>query len=462
VAAGGYADRDCGKLAVPEMRQSLKAHSLIAISMNRARLYKTLIVAILLCVAAAAVLMMHSFQFHPDPTGDGDFMARAQQKSAPGIKISASALGARESQRSFGENLADYDIQPVWLSIENDTDDQLVYLPIAMDPDYYSPYEVSYRFHGALSFAANRARDKFFLERQISSIVPPHSHTAGFMYGVLDAGVKYTHILIAGHDRLETFDFALRVPGPAFVGTNIRADSIYPGQKIEDLDLEGLRTTLAKYPCCTTNSNATRDGDPLNIVVVESKTDPIVPFIARDWHLTRKLDVASMIETARAFVFRNEFLTSPVSPLYVFGRREDVALQKARSTINERIHARLWLTPYTFGTRRVWIGQVSRDIGVRLTAQTWNLTTHKISPDVDFDRGYLLQDLLMSGSVERYGFVDGVGAANASAPRMNLTGDPYYTDGLRVVLFLSNQTTPLSEIERLPWELPPALSQEAR
>ena len=110
----------------------------------------------------------------------------------------------------------------------------------------------------------------------------------------------------------------------------------------------------------------------------------------------------------------------------------------------------------------MWIGQVSRDIGVRLTDQTWNLTTHKIGPDVDFDRGYLLQDLLMSGLVERYGFVAGVGAAPESAPRTNLTGDPYYTDGLRVVVFLSNQTSPLSETERLPWEVPPAPSQEAR
>ena len=80
--------------------------------------------------------------------------------------------------------------------------------------------------------------------------------------------------------------------------------------------------------------------------MVESDRDPIIPFIARGWHLTRKLDVQSMIETVRAFIFREEYLTSPVSPLYVFGRREDVALQKARSTINERIHARLWLAPY--------------------------------------------------------------------------------------------------------------------
>jgi hypothetical protein len=407
-------------------------------------------------------MMMRSFRFNPDPSGDFEFMARAQQKFAPGIKVRASALGESESQRSFGENLAKHDIQSVWLSIENETDDQLVYIPIAMDPEYYSPYEVSYRFHGALSFAANRARDTFFLQRQMSNILPPHSRTTGFVYGVLDAGVKYAHILIAGNNRLETFNFALPVPGAAFVGTGVRADNVYPGQKIEDLDLDGLKARLANYPCCATDAGATRNGDPLNLVVVESDRDPIIPFIARGWHLTRKLDVQSMIETVRAFIFRDQYLIAPVSPLYVFGRREDVALQKARSTINERIHARLWLTPYTFDFRRVWIGQVSRDIGVRLTDQTWNLTTHKISPDVDFDRGYVVQDLLMSGFLAQYGFVDGVRAAPASAPRANLTGDRYYTDGLRVVLFLSSQINPLKQVERLPWKLPPPPSEKAQ
>jgi len=319
-------------------------------------------------------------------------------------------------------------------------------------PDYYSPYEVSYRFHGALSFAVNRARDEFFLKRQIASILPPHLTTTGFMYGVLDAGVKYAHIVIAGKDRLETFDFALPVPGPPFLGTNIRAENIYPGKTIENLDLDSLRTIFAKQNCCATNSNGTRDGDPLNLVIVEGQRDPIVPFVARGWHLARQLNAASAIDTARAFIFRDEFQTSPVSPLYLFGRQEDIALQKARSTINERVHARLWLTPFTFEGRRVWIGQVSRDVGVRVTGQTWNLTTHKIGPDVDFDRSYLLQDLIMSGFVEQYGYVNGVGAAPASAPRANLTGDPYYTDGLRAVVFLSNQTTPLSAIRKLPWE----------
>jgi hypothetical protein len=430
--------------------------------MIASRVYKILAIAILLGTLAAAMTLLTSFRFSPDSNGDARFITRAQQKSVPGIKVSISALGARESQQSFGEDLAKYNIQPIWLSIENETDDELGFLSITIDPDYYSPYEVSYRFHGTFSLSANRERDEFFLKRQIASVLPPHSTTTGFVYGVLDAGIKYARIVIGGKNRSETLVFALPVPGPPFVGTNIRAKDIYPDKNIEDLQLDSVRTTFARLHCCTTNPDGMRDGDPLNLVIIESGQDPVVPFIARGWHLARRLDVASAIETARAFLFRDAFLTSPVSPLYVFGRREDVALQKARSTINERVHARFWLTPYTFEGRRVWVGQVSRDIGVRFTTETWNLTTHKIGPDIDFDRTYLLQDLLMSGFVERYGFAAGVGAAPASAPRTNLTSDPYYTDGLRAVVFLSNQTTPLRDIDRLSWETPQTPRDEAR
>ena len=409
---------------------------------------------ILFLVLALLVGFFDSFRFSPDPGRDANFKARAQHKSVPGIKVSISALGPAESRQSFGEDLARQNIQPIWLSVENETEEPLAFLSIELDPEYYSAYEASYKFHGALSFAANRARDAFFLGREMANFLPPHVETTGFVYSVLDTGIKYAHVVIVGGHRLETFDFALPVPGPAFVGTNIRAEETYSGRKIEDLGLASFRAVFAKLPCCTTGADGTRDGDPLNLVIVEGGHDPIIPFIARGWHLARQLDVTSAMETARAFVFRDEFLTSPVSPLYVFGRKQDLALQKARSTINGRVHARFWLTPYSFEGRRVWIGQVSRDIGVRFTDKTWNLTTHKIAPDVDFDRAYLLQDLLMSGFVERYGYVEGVGAARTSAPRANLTGDPYYTDGLRVVIFLSDQTTSLENVERLPWEVP--------
>jgi hypothetical protein len=87
--------------------------------------------------------------------------------------------------------------------------------------------------------------------------------------------------------------------------------------------------------------------------------------------------------------------------------------------------------------------QISRDIGVRFTPKTWNLTTHKVDPDVDDARDYLLDDLLESGHVALAGYVPGVQAASRTAPRHNLTGDPYFTDGLRaVVVFSETRTSP--------------------
>jgi hypothetical protein len=58
--------------------------------------------------------------------------------------------------------------------------------------------------------------------------------------------------------------------------------------------------------------------------------------------------------------------------------------------------------------------------------------------------------------------VAGVAAVSEAAPRRNLTGDPYYTDGLRAVVFLSSQTTRPEDVDRLPWEVPRPPRAEAR
>jgi hypothetical protein len=118
-----------------------------------------------------------------------------------------------------------------------------------------------------------------------------------------------------------------------------------------------------------------------------------------------------------------------------------VALQRTRHSINDRLHLRLWLTPLRFEAQPVWIGQVSRDIGVRFTTKTWNLTTHRIDPDVDEARDYVVEDLLHALRVTAAGYVDGVGACTPAAPRHNLTFDPYYTDGKRAVILLSQART---------------------
>ena len=133
--------------------------------------------------------------------------------------------------------------------------------------------------------------------------------------------------------------FRSRCAGPGFLGKD-ELEDLYSDSTIAELDLEALRERSFVAPCCTTNAGASSLGDPINLVIIECEAGLLPPLIERGWHMTQKLDAASRFETARAFVFEDTYQTSPVSPLYMFGRREDIALQKARSTINERIHLR--------------------------------------------------------------------------------------------------------------------------
>jgi len=90
---------------------------------------------------------------------------------------------------------------------------------------------------------------------------------------------------------------------------------------------------------------------------------------------------------------------------------------------------------------------VSRDIGVRFTLKTWNLTTHRIDPNVDESRDYVLEDLIEAERVGKIGYVGGVGECTRAAPRRNLTGDPYFTDGNRGIAIVSGSRAQATFLE---------------
>ncbi|MCK5553914.1 MAG: LssY C-terminal domain-containing protein, partial [Deltaproteobacteria bacterium] len=137
------------------------------------------------------------------------------------------------------------------------------------------------------------------------------------------------------------------------------------------------------------------------------------------------------------------------SPFYLFRRPQDAAFRKTRKTTDERNHLRLWLSPMLYKGTRVWIGQVSRDIRVR-----YLLNMYSIEPNVDEARTYILQNLWYSRGLMKYGYVKGVGRAPMSEPRENLNGDPYFTDGYRLVLWVSSEPISFDEVEFLAWEIP--------
>ena len=99
------------------------------------------------------------------------------------------------------------------------------------------------------------------------------------------------------------------------------------------------------------------------------------------------------------------------------------------------------------------MGTITRDIGVYFTTRAWNLTTHAIDPDVDEARSYLREDFQIAQSVERWGFVEGVGAATSEEPHRNLMNAPWWSDGLRLVMDVPDKKAiPLEEQRFFYWD----------
>lgn len=393
--------------------------------------------------------------------GPAALPARAQPDVGPlstavrdGVTVRVGLPSEAQLTAIFGVPVLRKGIQPVWVEIANATGEALWYLPITTDPTYYSPAEASFRFREALRPAEDAARDALFEAQRMPLFVDAGQTVSGFVFTHREDGLKFLSVgLLKGQNRL-SFAFIVPVPGSADATRLMRIPDLVPAGQAQDVDLQALRERLSALPCCTSNAEGTRFGDPLNLVVVGDGLETLFPFVQRGWRLAQRLGIDSGAQMAVDFVLGREDDTAPVSPLYLFGRHQDIAIQKARNTISERNHLRLWLTPLRFEGRSVWAGQISRDIGVELTTKSWYGTTHKIDPQVDFDREYLLQDLLLSSAIARFGYVRGVGPSGPPSPRTNLTGDPYVTDGLRLVVMLRQAQVPGADVVPLPWERP--------
>jgi LssY C-terminus len=413
----------------------------------------------------SAPLRWLTIDYSPRP-GERSFLERAQSRQDRDVEIEVAVPSDQEGARVFGVRLARHSLQAVWLEVVNGGGEPLWLDRVQLDPDYYTPLEAAYLAHfvmrtrllafGALGWmflpllplvplkllsahAANRKMNELFRNVAFpTGVIPPGKKVSGFLFTRLDEGVKRVDVRLLGRNQVLNFPFTLEVPGLMLPHP---VEEAAAAGKAEELDEDGLRLWLQRQPRCTGNQPSTIEGDPLNLVVVGDRSS--IRECLGAWDETEAITLKTAWKTAKAFLLESQYRYSPVSPLYLGGRQQDLALQRARLSLNQRLHLRLWTTSVRFDGQPVWIGQVSRDIGVRFTPKTWNLTTHKIDPDVDEARDYVLNDLLVGGRVAKLGFVPGVEPAGAAAPRHNLTGDPYFTDGLRAVAVLSpTRTTP--------------------
>jgi hypothetical protein len=370
-----------------------------------------------------------------------------QTQEKDGVRVSVAVPSADETRKLFGTSLYSRGVQPVWMEIENNTDNLFSYLPMGTDANYFSPIEAASAYtRGRVS----REAEEYFFENGVNDSLEPGTTRAGFLFTNLDEGSKAFNVDLVGEGDSRQFTFFVAVPGLKIDHHDVDFNSLYTEQEVRNFDdADEFIRALEELPCCTTDAAAEGSGDPLNLVVIGEPFALYYSALRSGWDETEAVTAASGFKTAMSFLTGGEYRYSPVSSLYVFGRSQDAAFQKIRKNIHERNHLRVWLAPMTFEGERVWIGQISRDIGVRFTMKT--ITTHKIDPDVDETREFLVENLAYHQSLRKLAYVGGVGSAPIDAPRGNLTGDPYFTDGLRVVLWVSSEPTDMGDIEFVRW-----------
>ena len=119
------------------------------------------------------------------------------------------------------------------------------------------------------------------------------------------------------------------------------ASSTHKVDSFPDLTLDEARVRIRELPCCTAKADGTGEGDPLNIVIVGDGEDVLAAMTAGGWDFTEAITVDSVRRMVGAAIADSEMLQAPVSALYAFGRKQDIALQRGRLHIAQRNHIRL-------------------------------------------------------------------------------------------------------------------------
>ncbi|WP_162846086.1 LssY C-terminal domain-containing protein [Seongchinamella sediminis] len=366
---------------------------------------------------------------------------RQHSKTSGPLTVTTAVPSAGETQEIFKVDLYARNIQPVWIEIENNSDEVLQLTPMGIDELYFTPREAANRTRRGFR---GRHAERYERRGHIRLSVPPNSTQSGYIFSRVDEGTKSFNVDVLGQDSAHLMTFFVPVPGLRIDHHEVDMNALYSPAEIREVGLAELVAALEAMPCCVRDAAGQEKGDPLNLVFIGQPLDLYYAFMRAGWDETETIYGASLWKTGLSAITGGAYRYSPVSALYVFDRPQDAAMQRARGSIHERNHLRVWMTPLLYQGLPVWIGQISRDIGVRFTRKT--ITTHKIDPDVDETREFLLEDMVFTQGVKAFGYIGGVGAADYDEPRGNLTGDPYFTDGQRVLMWLSGEPVGLDEV----------------
>ncbi len=182
---------------------------------------------------------------------------------------------------------------------------------------------------------------------------------------------------------------------------------------------------LEDAPQVTQNADGV-PGDPINLALVATEEEIHLAMLAAKWIPADQITLRSSVRITADTVAHRPYPNAPVSNLYLWGRRQDVAFeQPVGDSPRQRHHVRFWRSEKTDADGRpLWLGAATFDTRVGLS-ETRHIT-HHIAPDVDSERDKILQDVDRSDNLAGEYWVEGF---HENTTGKNAGGDPYLTDG---------------------------------
>ena len=383
--------------------------------------------AVLLALAGCATR-----PYLPDPSVAEAVRIRAISQEQDGVRVSASVPNVSETEALFGIPLYERDIQPVWLQVENRTADALRFAPVSLDRSYFSPIEVAYMHRGGFSRGGKQAMERYLYDSALPRDIPAGAVVSGFVFTHASPGTKAFNAELFGiGDAHYVFTFFVDVPGFRPDHAEVDFEALYGAEEVRTIDAQTLRTALEELECCTTDASGEQPGPPLNVVIVGDGDDLLRALLRARWY-----------ETSRA-------ADEGTRLSHWDGRPPDAIFRKSRDKAGERNELALWLSPVTVDGRDVWVGQAIHYLG------SWFERSFR-DPDVDDARFYLLQDLWYGQALSQHAWQDAGAPVPFDARQRDFTGDEYFTDGYRAVLWVSGEPVSLIDTRTLSWDAVPA------
>jgi LssY C-terminus len=175
-------------------------------------------------------------------------------------------------------------------------------------------------------------------------------------------------------------------------------------------------------------------GDMVNFVLVGSQQQVQSALDAANWHVADTDDKKAVLEAVMETYEQKDYLSMPMSTLYLFNRRQDFGYEQAEpiAMVASRHHFRIWKAPFTWNGQTVWAGAGTHDIGFAKDKRNGNVT-HKIDPKVDGERDNIGSSLQKADKAKTLSYYL---PPSPVQDAKNATGDGYQSDGRILVIVL--------------------------